>query len=63
MQQQAWNIKFEGEGSIDAGGPYRESITQVAGARLASALVWLWFFFCVLLLLFLCLSFLLFLLL
>eukprot|EP00475_Leptophrys_vorax_P015607 TRINITY_DN2190_c0_g1_i1.p1 TRINITY_DN2190_c0_g1~~TRINITY_DN2190_c0_g1_i1.p1 ORF type:complete len:1987 (+),score=619.90 TRINITY_DN2190_c0_g1_i1:517-5961(+) len=24
---QLWNIDFEGEGSIDAGGPYRESIT------------------------------------
>ena len=29
QSQQAWQVQFQGEGSIDAGGPYRESITQM----------------------------------
>jgi E3 ubiquitin-protein ligase HERC2 len=34
---QLWNVQFEGEGSIDAGGPYRESVTLACMDLLSSA--------------------------
>lgn len=35
---QAWSAQFRGEGSIDAGGPYRESITNVSAELQSTAL-------------------------
>lgn len=35
---QAWRINFIGEGSIDAGGPYRESITNMCDEMMSSFL-------------------------
>lgn len=38
VESQAWSVDFLGEASIDAGGPYRESITNIAQEFMSAAL-------------------------
>lgn len=38
VESQSWSVDFEGEASIDAGGPYRESLTNIASEFMSNAL-------------------------
>ena len=37
-EDKAWRANFVGEGSIDAGGPYRESITNICDEMMSNFL-------------------------